>query len=351
MGTLGKTWKWTAEQKEAARHRRKETMSRPDVRRKLSQAAIKQWARMSPEVKLERANKISKEITTRWGNPGYKKRVSRKISQTKSTPKHRKLVGKKSNKYWSDSSVRKHHSKKMKKYWASLSLEERRKYTLCGRMAIQKPSKPQRELYNQIKQHYPTAELEFFVDNKFLDIAIPELKINIEYDGEYWHRNTQEKDARRDRELQKLGWRTLRVREGEEFRIEQLCNLIEIQYETKSFVFDIDGIVAKVPPIPDCEIQHDKYNERFHEFYKKSEPITTTIELMKKLHSLGHKIILHTSRWKEDEAVTRNWLFHYNVPFDQLIMNKPWAHFYIDDKHVTIQQLLEQIKMGEDDGD
>ena len=53
--------------------------------------------------------------------------------------------------------------------------------------------------------------------NLELDFAIPELKINIEADGSYWHNKRKNKDRKRDYYLKTLGWQTLRFSEQEIF--------------------------------------------------------------------------------------------------------------------------------------
>ena len=45
--------------------------------------------------------------------------------------------------------------------------------------------------------------------NIYLDIALPNFKINIEYDGVKWH--DEEKDAIRDLNLIKNGWNIMRI--------------------------------------------------------------------------------------------------------------------------------------------
>ena len=81
-------------------------------------------------------------------------------------------------------------------------------------------SKPQAQLYSIVKEKYPEAELEYEIvmekDRKiYLDIAIPSLKINIEYDGMYWHtlnENTiRTSDNKRDNYLIANGWRVFRM--------------------------------------------------------------------------------------------------------------------------------------------
>ncbi len=79
------------------------------------------------------------------------------------------------------------------------------------------PSKPQLSLFEVVKQVIPEARLEFGQNllyngeryYYFLDIAISDLKLNIEYDCAWTHPDP-EKDAFRDEVLQSFGWKTLR---------------------------------------------------------------------------------------------------------------------------------------------
>lgn len=78
-----------------------------------------------------------------------------------------------------------------------------------------KTSKPQKELFEMVLKEYPTAKLEYEFLNKSLDIAIPELKVDIEYDGSYWHSKLERKktDKERDKLLRDNGWHILRYKE------------------------------------------------------------------------------------------------------------------------------------------
>ncbi|MDD4109972.1 MAG: DUF559 domain-containing protein [Clostridia bacterium] len=87
-----------------------------------------------------------------------------------------------------------------------------------------KTSKPQKMLFEIIKEKYPNAIIEYdgikTPDGRtlWLDIAIVEDKINIEYDGIYWHDKNNKKhtrkskwnDAKRDEYLKSLGWTVFR---------------------------------------------------------------------------------------------------------------------------------------------
>jgi very-short-patch-repair endonuclease len=97
------------------------------------------------------------------------------------------------------------------KEWAKNNKEHyRRMRKLCSQISI---SKPQMELYLLIKERYPEAELEYLIKTnyswRYADIAIPSLKIDIEYDGQNWHKNKSLDDLR-DKQLAEVGWKTIR---------------------------------------------------------------------------------------------------------------------------------------------
>lgn len=78
---------------------------------------------------------------------------------------------------------------------------------------VEDPSIPQLELYRESKDLYLDAEIEYWVFGKYrLDIAVPSLKVAIEYDGSYWHQDI-EKDEKRDQYLESQGWKILRYRD------------------------------------------------------------------------------------------------------------------------------------------
>lgn len=74
------------------------------------------------------------------------------------------------------------------------------------------PSKPQVELFNLIKQLYPTCIMNYPFFNYSLDIAIPEYRIVIEYDSSYWHQD-KEYDKRRQNYLENHSWKFIRYRD------------------------------------------------------------------------------------------------------------------------------------------
>lgn len=75
---------------------------------------------------------------------------------------------------------------------------------------IVKPTKPEIKLYIFIKKIFENAILNYKISEirRICDIAIPNLKIDIEYDEPYWHDKNE--DKQRDFEFQKIGWRVIR---------------------------------------------------------------------------------------------------------------------------------------------
>lgn len=99
--------------------------------------------------------------------------------------------------------------KKRKEFWRN-NPEKHPNRIMCKKGFI---SKPQKMIYEKIKKQYINAKLEYPIKTtnsvRFADIALPEFKIDIEYDGEYWHKNKL-KDEKRDEELKQQGWTVLR---------------------------------------------------------------------------------------------------------------------------------------------
>lgn len=78
-----------------------------------------------------------------------------------------------------------------------------------------KTSQVQIDLYKQILRLGYKSELNYAESSFLLDIAlfVNDIKIDIEYDGWYWHRNEQ-KDNARNSVLLKLGWKVIRIQSG-----------------------------------------------------------------------------------------------------------------------------------------
>lgn len=95
------------------------------------------------------------------------------------------------------------------------------------------------------------------------------------------------------------------------------------------YVFDIDGVIAQL----------DENND-----YSKSKANTEMITIINKLFDLGNEIILLTARgyvtgidWKE---VTVKQLKDWGLKYHELHFGKPNADYYIDDKMMSMNELI-----------
>jgi CMP-N-acetylneuraminic acid synthetase len=108
------------------------------------------------------------------------------------------------------------------------------------------------------------------------------------------------------------------------------ADYLKISQGGKRFVFDIDGVVAKIQKDLD---------------YSLSEPNDKMVEIINKLHDMGNQIVLFTARgyvtgtdWSE---VTKAQMERWSVKYDELKFGKPNADFYVDDKMISIERLYE----------
>ncbi len=112
----------------------------------------------------------------------------------------------------------------------SEEIKEKKKNTLIDRYGVYNSfqidsipvSSQQMKLHKIIQSRYPSAELNYPHSTCSLDIfvEVKGVKIDIEYDGSYWHQDKQ-KDIKRDKFLQSQGFKTLRVRSGHLLPTEQ----------------------------------------------------------------------------------------------------------------------------------
>ena len=95
------------------------------------------------------------------------------------------------------------------------------------------------------------------------------------------------------------------------------------------YCFDIDGTI--------CNDTKGKYPE--------ATPRLEVISKLNKLYDAGHTIVVHTARgsttgidWLE---LTEKQLKTWNVKYHRLIMGKPAADVYIDDKCINTSEWIQ----------
>lgn len=117
----------------------------------------------------------------------------------------------------------------------------------------------------------------------------------------------------------------------EEFRRSE--QLLRMTAGGKRFVFDIDGVIARF----DETLQYDR-----------ALPNQPMIDVINRLYEMGNEIVLHTARgyvtgidWSE---TTMEQLARWGLKFHELHFGKPNADYYIDDKMLDMNQLLEMMQ-------
>lgn len=98
-----------------------------------------------------------------------------------------------------------------------------------------------------------------------------------------------------------------------------------------TYVFDLDNTL--------CKTENNDY--------LKSKPILERIEKVNKLYDDGNTVIIHTARGMGSSnnnqiqainkyySITENQLKKWNVKYNYLILGKPSADYYIDDKGIN----------------
>ena len=121
--------------------------------------------------------------------------------------------------------------------------------------------------------------------------------------------------------------------EADFVRAEQYLKLT--QCTDKTFVFDIDGVIAKFNPGLN---------------YESSEPDLEVIAIVNQLYERGNKIVLFTARGYKTgidwSKVTEDQMEKWGVKYTELKFGKPDADFYIDDKMLLIRDLQEVYNGG-----
>ena len=103
--------------------------------------------------------------------------------------------------------------------------EYREKVSEARKGAFQSPTSIEIAMEKELTNQGIDFEQEYPINGFRIDFALPDIKLAIECDGDYWHSlpGIKEKDKRRDKALGKLGWTTLRFTETEINRSASNC--------------------------------------------------------------------------------------------------------------------------------
>ena len=134
----------------------------------------------------------------------------------------------------------------IKKYGVSYSFQNkeiwekaREKLVYSGKVQV---SSQQKKIYGMLKEKYgDNCYLNYPCSNLALDcyLEIENNKIDIEYDGFYWHQD-QQKDIKRDRVVQKMGIKVLRIKADHKIpALEQILEKIDFLLKDDNYYTEI----------------------------------------------------------------------------------------------------------------
>lgn len=123
-------------------------------------------------------------------------------------------------------------------------------------------------------------------------------------------------------------------------QLREICSSEQSGCNDLRLCFDLDGTLVSHP-----KVRGD---------YSTVSPIDSNIDFLRHAKSRGAYIIIHTARRMKTHngdvskvvadigEVTRETLLKFDIPFDELVFGKPYAHFYIDDLAVPAWGELEK---------
>jgi ribonucleotide monophosphatase NagD (HAD superfamily) len=105
------------------------------------------------------------------------------------------------------------------------------------------------------------------------------------------------------------------------------------KYRGRVIVIDIDGVLAAEDDYIPLSDRHTIYGAR---------------EVLKFLKQKGYILVLFTSRVKQQEKETVEWLIKKKIPFDDILFGKPRGILYIDDRGYRFrgwEKFLEDVEI------
>lgn len=119
----------------------------------------------------------------------------------------------------------------------------------CPRCSNQS-SKPEARLLAELQALFPEIKSRHKIGKIEVDAFIPDLKIGIEYDGSYYHRNKEAKDREKNRLLKSAGVQLIRVRHKPLQKIEDNDVLVDADDLSKP---DLNSVVHSICQIAAAE--------------------------------------------------------------------------------------------------
>ena len=120
-------------------------------------------------------------------------------------------------------------------------------------------SKPQIRIFTELNYIFKNIEFNKRFNNIEIDVFLPDVKIGIEYDGEFYHKDKVEKDLEKNKKLLDFGINLIRIREKSLKKLSQNDILLKRNNLKK---IDIDHILKKINYL----INSDKYDFKINQY-------------------------------------------------------------------------------------
>lgn len=215
----------------------------PEVIEKTKQKNLEKYGyespNQNPEVKRKKENNYF--IKTGYKNPSQNPEVHDKKNDTYYKRTGYKYVG----------SSPEDRKKAMKTYYNKTGYKNPMQDPNNSRK-----TKPQIEIFNILKQDLYNVEMEVPLNRYSLDIVlnVKDCKIDIEYDGYNWHKNKQDFDRKRDNDVNRAGFKILRIKSGS-----KIPNKDELLRDIETLINE-DDIWYKEIVLSDWEYRFNKDN-------------------------------------------------------------------------------------------
>ena len=65
-----------------------------------------------------------------------------------------------------------------------------------------------------------------------------------------------------------------------------------------------------------------------------ARPLPGAVDAMRRLRAKGHRLVVYSGRSWAELAMTEDWLRRYKVPYDSILLGKPVADMWVDDRAI-----------------
>lgn len=113
---------------------------------------------------------------------------------------------------------------------------------------------PEQVIFYYIKQKYPDAQNRYISKGYEIDIYIPSLKIGIEYDGLFWHKNKQEREIKKDKYFSQQGIRIIRIKETKSETLTDNQDLLLVK-ATSNYKY-LDDVIKNIANLLEIRIEN-----------------------------------------------------------------------------------------------